>query len=58
MINTWSIKEPKNIKSPSHINIVPRIAYYLKNKNISSIFKFKCPLFAAGKGEYTYSVTL
>ena len=54
MGNTCSIKEPKNIKSPSHINIylriVPRIAFYLKNKNISAIFKYKCPLFAAAGG--------
>ena len=52
MINTWSIKGSKNIKSTSHIDIylriVPRIAFYLKNKNISAIFKYKCPLFAAG----------
>ena len=52
MGNSWSIKEPKNIKSPSSINIylriVPRIIFYLKNKNISAIFKYKCQLFAAG----------
>ena len=52
MGNTCSIKGPKNIKSPSHIDIylriIPRIAFYLKNKNISAIFKYKCPLFAAG----------
>ena len=52
MGDTCSIKEPKNIKSPSHINkylrIVPRIAFYLKNKNNSAIFKYKCPLFAVG----------
>ena len=52
MGNTCSIKEPKNIKSPSHINtcerIVPRIGFYLKNKNISAIFKYKCALLAAG----------
>ena len=57
-----SIKEPKNIKFPSHIDIkspsssniyqriVPRIAFYLKNKYISAIFKYKCPLFAAAGG--------
>ena len=51
---------PKNIKSPSSIDIkspsnidrylriVPGIAFYIKNKNIPAIFKYKCPLFAAG----------
>ena len=61
MGNTCGIKEQKNIKSsPSSIDIkfpsssdiylriVPRMAFYLKNKNISVIFKYKCPLFAAG----------
>ena len=48
------IKSPSSIdiKSPSSIDIylriVPRIAYYLKKKNIRDIFKYKCPLFAAG----------
>ena len=63
--NIKSIKGTKNIKSPSHINIylriVPRIAFYLKNKNISVIFKYKCPLFAAGdkKGRiYLFSNSL
>ena len=65
MGNMCSIKEPKNIKSPLLINIylriVPRIAFYLKNKNISAIFKYKCPLFAAGgeKGRiYLFSNSL
>ena len=30
------------------MKVVPRIAYYLKKKNIRGIFKYKCPLFAAG----------
>ena len=51
MGNTCSIKEPKNIKSLSiidiYLRIVLRIAFYLKKKNISAIFKDKCPLFAA-----------
>ena len=48
------IKFPSSIdiKFPSSIDIymriVPRIAYYLKKKNIRGIFKYKCPLFAAG----------
>ena len=81
MGNTCSIKEPKNIKSHSHIDIkspsnidlkspshidiylriIPRIAYYLKKKNISAIFKYKCPLFAAGgenKRIYLFSNSL
>ena len=28
--------------------IIPRIGYYMKNKNIARIFKEKCPIFAAG----------
>ena len=52
MGNTCNIKGSKNIKSPSsiiiYLRIVPRIAFYLKNKNISARFKCKCPLFAAG----------
>ena len=49
-----NIKFPSSIdiKSPSSIDIylriVPRLAFYLKNKYISAIFKYKCPLFAAG----------
>ena len=73
MGNKCSLKEPKNIKSPSSIDIkspssidrylriVPKIAFYLKNKNISVIFKYKCPLFAAGgdnKRIYLFSNSL
>ena len=31
--------------------IIPRIVYYMKSKNITRIFKEKCPLFAAGGNE-------
>ena len=73
MGNSCSKKEPKNIKFPSSIDIkspssidiylriVPRIAFYLKNKYISAIFKHKCRLFAAGgkKGRiYLFSNSL
>ena len=61
MINTWSIKEPKNIKSPSSIDIVPRIVFFLKNKNTRDIFKYKRPIFAAGDGRgriYLFSNSL
>ena len=34
-----------------YLKVVPRIGYYLKNKNIGDILKYKCPLFAATVGE-------
>ena len=34
-----------------YLRIIPRIAYYLKSKNIAAIFKHKCLLFAAGSYE-------
>ena len=34
-----------------YLRIIPRIAYYLKSKNIARIFKEKCPIFAAGRDE-------
>ena len=61
------IKSPSqiDIKSPSSIDIylriVPRIAFYLKKKNIRGIFKYKCPLFASAGGDrriYLFSNSL
>ena len=41
-------KSLRRITNEEYLRIVPRIAFYLKNKNISARFKCKCPIFAAG----------
>ena len=38
----------RRVVNEEYLKVVPRIAYYLKKKNIRGIFKYKCPLFAAG----------
>ena len=40
----------RRVVNEEYLRIVPRIAFYLKNKNIPAIFKYKCPLFGAGDG--------
>ena len=41
-------KSIERVINEEYLRIVPRIAYYLKKKNIRGIFKDKCPLFATG----------
>ena len=36
----------ENVRNEEYLRAVPRIGYYMKSKNISAIFKFKCPTFA------------
>ena len=38
----------RRVVNEEYLKVVPRIAYYLKKKNIRGIFKYKCPLFAVG----------
>ena len=38
----------RRVVNEEYLKVVPRIAYYLKKKNIRVIFKYKCALFAAG----------
>ena len=42
------MKSIRSVPNDEYLKVVPRIAYYLKKKNIRGIFKYKCPLFAAG----------
>ena len=47
------MKEEKTlVNKEDYERITPRIAYYIKNKNITRILKKKCPLFAAGGNEW------
>ena len=47
--STMRTSQPKRrVVNKEYLKVVPRIAYYLKKKNIRGIFKYKCPLFAAG----------
>ena len=51
ILTTSKMRTPQSIRrvvNEEYLRIVPRITYYLKKKNISAIFKHKCPLFAAG----------
>ena len=41
----------KIVLNEEYMRIVPGIGYYLKSKNISSIFKSKCPTFATTGGD-------
>ena len=41
------IKVIENIPNDEYLRIVPIISKYIKNKNISPILKYKCPLFAS-----------
>ena len=41
-------KSIRRITNEEYLRIVPRIAFYLKKKNIRGIFKYKYPLFATG----------
>ena len=41
-------KSIRRITNEEYLRIVPRIAFYLRKKNIRGIFKYKCPLFASG----------
>ena len=36
----------ENVRNEEYLRVVSRIGYYLKSKNISAIFKYKCPTFA------------
>ena len=36
----------ENVRKEEYLRVVPRIDYYMKSKNISAIFKYKCPTFA------------
>ena len=52
IISKNKMEERKAIESApndEYLRIVPIIAKYIKNKNSSPIFKYKCPLFAAAK---------
>ena len=42
------MKEEKAILNNEYERVTPRIGYYIKSKNITRIFKEKCPIFAAG----------
>ena len=39
------------VNNEEYERITPRIGYYMKSKNITRIFKEKCPIFAAGGKE-------
>ena len=39
------------INKEQYEKVTPRIGYYMRSKNIARIFKEKCPIFAAGRGE-------
>ena len=54
-------RKPIRITNEEYLIVAPRIAFYLINKNISAIFKYKCPLFTAGgvNGRiYLFSISL
>ena len=36
----------ENVRKEEYLRVVSRIDYYMKSKNISAIFKYKCPTFA------------
>ena len=36
----------ENVQNEEYLKVIPRIGYYMKSKNISAIFKYKCPTFA------------
>ena len=36
----------ENVRKEEYLKVVSRIDYYMKSKNISAIFKYKCPTFA------------
>ena len=36
----------ENVRNEEYLRVVSRISYYMKSKNISAIFKSKCPTFA------------
>ena len=46
------MEEDKAIVNKEYERIIPRIGYYMKSKNITRIFKEKCPLFASGSGGF------
>ena len=51
----------ETVLNEEYVRIVPGIGYYLKSKNISSIFKSKCPTFATTGGDgriYLFSNSL
>ena len=55
----------ENVRNKEYLRVVSRIGYYMKSKNISAIFKYKCPTFAlagyCGGGEeriYLFSNSL
>ena len=49
------IKDIGSVGNEEYLKVVPRIAYYMKSKNIGDIFKYKSPLFAAiGEKERIY----
>ena len=53
LLTTSKMRTPQSIRrvvNEEYLKVVPRIAYYLKSKNTGDIFKYKCPLFAAGDG--------
>ena len=53
LLTRSKMRTPQSIKrvvNEEYLRIVPRKAYYLKSKNTRDIFKYKCPLFAAGGG--------
>ena len=42
------MEEEKGVVNKEYERVTPRIGYYMKSKNITRIFKEKCPIFAAG----------
>ena len=40
------IENVRNEEYEEYLRVVSRIGYYMKSKNISAIFKYKCPTFA------------
>ena len=51
ILTTSKMRTPQSkrrVVNEEYLRIVPRIAYYLKKKNIRGIFKYKCPLFGVG----------
>ena len=40
------IENVLNKEYEEYLRVVPRIGYYMRSKNISAIFKYKCPTFA------------
>ena len=45
------MEEDKTIVNKEYKRVIPRIRYYMKCKNITRLFKEKCPIFAAGGDE-------